>query len=91
MARGSLRVPNEVRTIIERLHPETKRKVRAALETLVADPTVGVPLRDDLTGFRRIRIGRWRVVYRERRRTIEIHAVGPRSTIYTDLIARLRK
>jgi mRNA-degrading endonuclease RelE of RelBE toxin-antitoxin system len=53
------------------------------------DPTVGDPLRDRLDGYRRIRIGRWRVVYRPRGRIIEVVIVGPRDTVYGDLLTQL--
>ncbi len=68
-----------------------KRKVRAALETLLEEPELGDPLRDELAGLRRIRVGRLRVVYRLRRGVLEIVAVGSRATIYEDLVARERR
>jgi len=77
--------------VISELHPDTKRKVHAALDAIVADPTVGEMLRDRLAGFRRLRIGRWRIVYRERPGEIEIQIVGPRSTVYSELVAALER
>jgi mRNA-degrading endonuclease RelE of RelBE toxin-antitoxin system len=82
-------VTDEIRVIIGLLPPETKRKVRAALSAAIDDPAVGELLRDRLTGYRRIRIGRWRVVYRERARAIEVAIVGPRATVYADLLEQL--
>ena len=75
--------------MIRSLHPETKRKVRLALTAVLADPTIGDTLRDPLSGFRRLRIGRWRIVYRERAQFIELFAIGPRATVYSELVARL--
>jgi len=80
-----LRVPGHVAEVVRGLHPETRRKIRGALTAVLADPTIG----DPLTGFRRVRIGRWRVVYRERPRAIAVFAVGPRATVYSELLARL--
>ncbi len=91
MRTRKLRVPSHIEELIRGLHPETKRKVRAALTSVLADPTVGEDLRDRLSGFRRVRIGRWRVVYRERRGVIAVFAVGPRATVYSDLVARLER
>ena len=91
MAGRRVDVPDDVQRIIAKLHPETKRKVRAALEAIAEEPTVGKALGERLAGFRRIRIGRWRIVYREEGRIIEVHAVGRRATIYSDLIARLQR
>jgi mRNA interferase RelE/StbE len=85
-----LRVPDEVRDAIGHLPPDTKRKVRAALVAVLNEPNIGEPLRDRLSGYRRIRIGRWRVVYRERGRVVDVFAIGPRATVYEDLLARLR-
>lgn len=90
MATRALRVPAHIAEVIRALHPETKRKVRGTLTAVLADPTIGDPLRDRLTGFRRVRIGRWRVVYRERPRAIEVFAIGPRATVYSDLVERLK-
>jgi len=86
-----LRVPNEIRDAIGLLPPDTKRKVRAALAAILDEPNVGDPLRDRLIGYRRVRIGRWRVVYRERACIVEILAMGPRATAHEELLARLRQ
>lgn len=63
--------------------------MRAAFDAIVADPTAGEILRDRLTGFRRVRVGRWRIVSRERPGEVQIRVVGPRATAYSDLIAEL--
>lgn len=91
MAGRRVDVPEDVQQIIANLHPETKRKVRAAIEAVAEDPTVGEPLEQELTGFRRIRVGIWRIVYRQERATIQIHAVGRRATVYSELVARLAR
>ena len=89
MAARRLRVPGHIAEVAHGLHPETRRKIRGTLTAVLADPTIGDPLRDRLTGFCRVRIGRWRVVYRERPGAIEVFAVGPRATVYSELLARL--
>ncbi len=89
MSSRRLRVPDEIRDAIGLLPPDTKRKVRAALAAILDEPTIGDPLRDRLIGYRRMRIGRWRVVYRERARIVEVLAMGPRATVYEELLARL--
>lgn len=89
MATRGLRVPGHIEEVIRGLHPETRRKIRRTLTAVLTDPTIGDPLRDRLSGLRRVRIGRWRVVYRERPKVIEVFAVGPRATVYSELIARL--
>jgi len=42
-----LKVPGEVASLIRGLHPDLKRRVRSALNAIVADPSVGKVLRDD--------------------------------------------
>lgn len=73
-----------------KLHPETKKKVRAAIAAVGPDPTIGDPLDQELSGFRKIVLGSWRIVYRHEGATIRIHAVGRRGSVYSDLVERLR-
>ena len=88
-----LRVPDEVAVLIRSLHPALKARIRAALDTLREDATLGKPLRDELSGLRSLRVGRFRVVYRESSgKVLEIVAIGPRASIYREtfrLIARV--
>jgi mRNA interferase RelE/StbE len=86
-----LRVPDHVAALIRGLHPDLKRKVRAALRDIVADPAIGKLLRDALAGLRSCRVSRFRIVYRVGGAAIEIVAVGPRRTIYQETWRRLRK
>jgi mRNA-degrading endonuclease RelE of RelBE toxin-antitoxin system len=85
-----VRLPDDIREALAKLHPEVKGKVRAAIEAIAEDPTVGVRLEDELAGFRKIAVGSWRVVYRDEVAAIRIHAVGRRATVYSELIERLR-
>ena len=86
-----LRVPGDVASLIRGLHPDLKRKVRSALDAVVADPSVGKALRDELTGLRSCRVGRSRIIYRVARSVIEIVAVGPRPAIYKETWKRVRR
>src|SRR5437867_2619025 len=85
VADRALRLPEEVQATIRVMHPELKRRVRAALDHICATPTCGKALMGELTGWRSLRVGGLRIVYREARRALEIAAIGPRSTIYVDL------
>lgn len=76
--------------LLRSLHPELKRKVRAGLDLIRTDPKVGKELRDELEGWRSLRVGRFRIVYRVApRRLVELVAVGPRRTIYQETLRRL--
>ena len=50
MSERTLKVPRAVRDLIRRLHPQMKRKVRAALADIVKAPNSGKPLRRELEG-----------------------------------------
>jgi mRNA interferase RelE/StbE len=85
-----LRIPDDVATLVRGLHPDIKRKVRAALDRILRDPETGNPLRDSLEGLRSARVGRVRVIYRATQASIEIVAIGPRRTIYEETTRRLK-
>src|SRR3989442_15130710 len=80
----------QARGAVRPLPPDVKRRVRAAIDELKADPTRAEPLGGELSGLLRARIGRYRVVYQATANTVEVVAVGPRRTIYVDL-ERLRR
>jgi mRNA interferase RelE/StbE len=69
---------------IRHLHPSVKQAIREAIRDLTADPCLGHPLTFELTGFRTLRVSRYRVIYRirEEDRTVEIHLTGLRKDIY---------
>ncbi len=79
-----LRVTDDVTHFLRTLHPELKRKIKAALKILISTPDAGKTLRDELAGLRSFRVSRFRIIYRISRRTIEIIAVGPRERIYEE-------
>lgn len=91
MPERRLRVPGDVASLIQGLHPDLKRKLRAALDAIMADPSIGKALRDELAGLRSYRIGRFRLVYRVAGSIIEIVAVGPRASIYDETWRRVRR
>ncbi|MBI2988395.1 MAG: type II toxin-antitoxin system RelE/ParE family toxin [Deltaproteobacteria bacterium] len=84
MPAPTLKVPDQVRDLIRQLHPDLKRKVRAALSDILEDPACGKPLERELKGYWSLQIGRHRVIYRPDEKGTEIVAIGPRKTIYED-------
>jgi mRNA-degrading endonuclease RelE of RelBE toxin-antitoxin system len=81
-----------VSAFIRTLHPIQKKRVHAALHEIRADPDSGKALQDDLAGYRSLRIGKFRIVYRRgARKEIEIVAVGPRRTIYEETVRLIAK
>jgi|SRR3990172_2331124 len=84
MPARTLKTPATVRSLIRNMHPQLKRKVRAALADILDDPDCGNPLEGQLKGLWSLRVGRHRVIYRPDDRGAEIVAIGPRITIYEE-------
>ena len=80
----------EVRDIIRCLHPELKRKVRAALADILEDPSSGKALKEELEGYWSLRVGRIRIVYRPAVDVVEIVTIGPRENIYQEAARQIR-
>lgn len=69
---------------ISSLSTEWRGKIKTAIETkLITSPEVfGIPLRNTLKGYRKLRIGDYRVIFRIESKTVKIFAIGHRSNIY---------
>ena len=85
----ALRVPAHVADLMRGLHPQIKRKLRAALAQILTDPHAGKALKSELAGLWSFRVGRFRIIYRITRRAasgrcVEIVACGPRERIYEE-------
>lgn len=72
--------PKELRSITE----GDRKKIKAAIEEkLKTHPeTFGKPLRRSLKGYRRLRVGEYRVIFGIENNTVKIFAIGHRSTVY---------
>lgn len=87
-----LRVPDDVAELIRKMQPHLKKKIRASLQTILADPNSGKALKDELAGLRSFRVSRFRIIYRiSHKKQIEIIAVGPRERIYEETFRILDK
>jgi len=77
---------------IGRLDPQTRSRVRAAVERLIEDPTRGKPLQLTLRGLRSWRTGDWRIIYRATLEKLEILviAIGHRRDVYDRLREKLK-
>jgi len=89
LLRFKLKVPDETAALVRSLHPNLKRKIKAALQTVLSEPQAGKALKNELEGLRSFRVGKLRVVYRIKERIIEIVAIGPRKTIYEETLRLL--
>lgn len=91
-AQMKLRVPADLVALIRGCHPLLKRKIRAGLRLIVAEPEAGKSLKDELEGLKSCRIGKFRIIYRMApRRIIDIAAIGPRRSIYEETYRVIKK
>ena len=69
---------------------ERKRIQKAIGEKLATHPEIfGKPLRRSLKGYRRLRVGDYRIVFRIEGQTVKIFRIGHRSLVYEDYQSRL--
>jgi mRNA interferase RelE/StbE len=87
-----LRVPDDIVAMIRGCHPQLKRKIRAGLRHIAAEPESGKSLKDELERLKSYRINRFRIIYRiSSKQTIDIVAVGPRKMIYEETYKIIKK
>lgn len=72
------------RNLIGKLHPDIKPVIRAKLDKLIKEPFMGKNLERELSGYRSLRAGRFRIIYRlnDEEQIIEIHFIGRRKDVY---------
>ena len=81
------------KNVVERDIPALPKKEKARIQKAIAEKlkthpeTFGKPLRRSLKGYRRLRVGEYRVIFRIEDQTVNIFAIGHRSTVYEDVIS----
>lgn len=72
------------RNQIRKSHPGIKPIIRSKLDSIRREPYIGKKLERELSAYRSLRTGKFRIIYKlnEDDRTIEIHFVGHRKDIY---------
>jgi len=80
------------RDTIRKFPPLPKRLLRKALRELEGDLFFGEPLERELVGLYKLTVKGYRIIYRvvKERKEIQVIAVGPRKTIYLDLLELLK-
>ena len=78
---------------IKHLSPELKRLVTSGIDEISKNPYLGLPLDDELKGFRKYRVNRYRIVYEihSEKKEIYIVRIDHRLTIYERLYEMLKK
>ena len=76
---------------IPKLSREWRDAIKTAIETkLTTHPEIfGKPLRHSLKGYRKLRVGDWRVVFRIEKQTVKIFIIQHRSIVYKMLEKRI--
>ncbi len=80
-----------MRDDIPKLPNEQKKRVRHAIEErLTTHPDLyGKPLRRSLKGYRKLRVGDWRVIFRIEKRVVKILIIQHRSVVYAQAEKRI--
>ena len=86
-----LKVHSDTASLIRKMHPHIKKKVRSSLGIIISKPHSGKALKDELNGLWSFRVGRLRIIYRITAGVIEIIALGPRKAIYEETLRLIRK
>jgi len=73
-----------VRQDIAKLSTSAKKRIKKAIETkLLSEPEkFGKPLRRSLKGYRKLRVGDYRVIFRIEKNFVKIFAILKRSVVY---------
>lgn len=76
---------------IPQLSTEWKQKIQIAIEErLTSNPDFyGKPLRRSLKGYRKLRVGDWRVIFRIEENTVKIFMIAHRSVVYDEIDKRI--
>lgn len=75
---------------IPKLPKSARKNIKRAIETklMVQPEYFGKPLRRSLKGYRKLRVGDYRIIFSIEKRTIKVMAIGHRSVIYSKQMAR---
>lgn len=83
----SIRIKGSAARELARIPQQTRQPLIDAIESLRQQPRQGRPLRGNLRGLRRLRVGSYRIVYQPRQDglTAPVVRVGHRSGAYRQL------
>ena len=96
MKKWKIRFTTEASRLVAKLHPENKKLLKQALIELRRNPCTGKDLQEELSGFKSLRLKRYRVIniVNEDEKYIEIYYVGRRSDLFEQfrrLLTELQK
>ena len=76
--------PNVAKIDLPTINKNIQKRIRKAIEQrLLLDPErFGMPLRKGLKGYRKMRVGDYRVIYEIKASEIRIYCIGHRKEVY---------
>lgn len=76
---------------IPKLSSPDRRRIKSAIEKkLISEPEVfGIPLRKSLKGYRKLRVGDYRIIFKIENAIVKIFVIQHRSVVYKNLEKRL--
>ena len=84
-------VTDELRELIRHLPPQTKKKIRNALDEILENPNCGKALRDELSGLMSYKLDTIRIIYQIDQTFVALIAIGPRKTIYQRVALEIKR
>jgi len=80
---AAVEISEQVRAFVATLHPQHRRAIKKALKDLAAGRGDITPLEEELAGFHRLRVDRYRIVFRYASdRTIRCFFIEQRRLVY---------
>jgi len=82
--------PDVARKDLPKIPRNMRARLKRAVESrLLVDPILaGAPLRKDLTGYRKLRVGDYRIIYRVQEEEIRVLIIGHRRDVYSQVLDR---
>ena len=79
-----MKVADQIFNYVKRLHPAQRRAVKTALRALENGASTDIlPLSDELEGYYRLRVGKFRVIFRYlENKEISCEFIDARDTVY---------
>jgi len=77
-----IEIDEKVISILKKLDMRIKQNIYKKINALSQDPSIGKPLRYTLKGLSRIRIGKYRLIYKTKEKLIQIVAIDHRKNAY---------
>ena len=80
----SIRIKRSAAKDLRRLPPDVRRRLVAAIDRLAEEPLAGSALKGEFSGLRRLRVGRYRIIYEaiHGELTVLVVRVGHRQSAY---------